>query len=313
MLSFLRGYAVAVLEDAASESSADGSPPVGVEVVAGDLMHVSEVMSNTPSLDQVMTDDTVPTAARRAVAGDLLASRIVPPALRIVERAILIERADNLLPALGDLAEQALLFFDLGPDQFEVEEPVLGRIGTRNFASGYAAAVLEDVRNVADLEEIEQELFAFARAVESNDRLRAALADSSRPLGDRRKLISDLLGGRSNPVTVRLARAAVHGRSRGPAGALEWMAERVAEARGWRVARVMTARDIDEDERTALASALEALTGNPVELFVTEDAELLGGAVITVGNLLVDASAQHRLDQLYEELLGSDYLAMETN
>ncbi len=241
MLSFLRGYAVAVLEDAASESSADGSPPVGVEVVAGDLMHVSEVMSNTPSLDQVMTDDTVPTAARRAVAGDLLASRIVPPALRIVERAILIERADNLLPALGDLAEQALLFFDLGPDQFEVEEPVLGRIGTRNFASGYAAAVLEDVRNVADLEEIEQELFAFARAVESNDRLRAALADSSRPLGDRRKLISDLLGGRSNPVTVRLARAAVHGRSRGPAGALEWMAERVAEARGWRVARVMTA------------------------------------------------------------------------
>ena len=101
--------------------------------------------------------------------------------------------------------------------------------------------------------------------------------------------------------------------ARGPAGALEWMAERVARTRGWHVARVMTMRDIDEDERTALASALEALTGNPVELFVTEDAELLGGAVITVGNLLVDASAQHRLDQLYEELLGSDYLAMETN
>ena len=44
---------------------------------------------------------------------------------------------------------------------------------------------------------------------------------------------------------------------------------------------------------------------------MTEDASLLGGAVITVGNLLVDASAQHRLDQLYEELLGSDYVAME--
>jgi F-type H+-transporting ATPase subunit delta len=89
------------------------------------------------------------------------------------------------------------------------------------------------------------------------------------------------------------------------------MAERVAEARGWRVARVASARDLGESERDALGSALEALTGSPVELLVTEDAGLLGGAVITVGNLLVDASAQHRLDQLHEELLGSDYVAME--
>ena len=43
---------------------------------------------------------------------------------------------------------------------------------------------------------------------------------------------------------------------------------------------------------------------------MTEDAELLGGAVITIGNLLVDASAQHRLDQLHEQLLGSDTSAM---
>ncbi len=214
MLNFLRGYAVAVLENAASGSSADGSPPVGVEDVARDLGAVSEMMSRTSSLVEVMTDEMVPTAARRAVADDLLASRVVPPALRIVERAIVVERADNLLPALSELAELALQFFELGADQFAAEEPILGRVGARHVASGYAAAVLEDVRNLADLEEIEQELFTFARAVESNDRLRAALADSSRPIGDRRQLISDVLGGRSNPVTVRLARAAMHSRSR---------------------------------------------------------------------------------------------------
>lgn len=163
MLSFLRGYALAVLENAASGSPADGAPPVGVESVAADLGAVYEMMSRTPSLGEVMTDEMIPTAARIAVADDLLASRIVPPALRILKRAILVERADSLFPAMSELAEQALQFFELGPDQFEVEEPVLGRVGTRHFASGYAAAVLEDVRNVGDLEEIEQELFTFAR------------------------------------------------------------------------------------------------------------------------------------------------------
>jgi F0F1-type ATP synthase delta subunit len=311
MLTFLRGYAVAVIQNAASGSSSDVPPPVGVESVARDLREVSEVMGRTPSLVQVMTDEMVPMNARRAVANELLASRIVPPALRIVERTIAIERADTFLTALSELAEVALLFEDLGPEQFEAEEPLLGRVGSRHHASGYATAVLEDVRTVAELEEIEEQLFAFARTVNSSNALRSALADSSRPVGDRRTLISELLNGRANPVTVRLARASLHSRTRDPSGALEWMAERVAEARGWRVARVASARDLGESERDALGSALEALTGSPVELLVTEDAGLLGGAVITVGNLLVDASAQHRLDQLHEELLGSDYVAME--
>ena len=187
-------------------------------------------MSRTPSLVQVMTDEMVPAIARRSVASELLVSRIVPPALRIVERTIVIERADSLLPGLSEVADLAMLFVDLGPEQFEVEEPLLGRVGARHFASGYATAVLEDVQTVTELEQVEEQLFAFARAVDSSNVLRSALADSSRPVGDRRGLISDLLGGRADPVTVRLARASLQSRTRDPSGALEWMAERVAEA-----------------------------------------------------------------------------------
>ena len=220
---------------------------------------------------------------------------------------------DNLLTALNELADLALQFVELGPQQFEAEEPLFGRVGARHLASGYATAVFEDIAAVSELEEIEDQLFRFARTVDSNEGLRRALADSSRPVSDRRNLVSDLLDGKVNPVTVRLAWSAMLSRSRDPSGALDWMAERVAEARGWRVARVSTARDLETSERTDLARALEELTGNPVELLVTEDARLLGGAVITVGNLLVDASAQHRLEQLYEQLLGSDHVALEMN
>jgi F-type H+-transporting ATPase subunit delta len=72
------------------------------------------------------------------------------------------------------------------------------------------------------------------------------------------------------------------------------------------VARVRSARAIDEDEQRRLAQALQRLTRQPVELQVTEDPSLLGGAVVQVGDLLVDASAEHRLQQLEEHLLGTE-------
>ncbi len=316
MLTFLRGYAIAVLENVASESTSDVSPADGTvqgDVVARDLREVFEITSRTPALARVITDEVVPPNARRAVVTELLSARIVPPARRIVERAIVTERADGLLTVLNEIAELALHFVELGSEQFAAEEPLFGRVGARHIASGYATAVLEDVQTVAELEQIENELFGFARTVDSTDVLRSALADPSRSVSDRRDLISDLLHGRANPVTVRLARASMNSRSRDPGGSLDWMAERVAEARGWHVARVSSARDIDETERASLSRALEELTGSPVELLVTEDATLLGGAVITVGNLLVDASAQHRLDQLYEQMLGSEYVALGSN
>jgi F-type H+-transporting ATPase subunit delta len=303
MDTWLRGYEIAVLQNA--ESGAPG----GVAAVAGDLRQVSDVTGRTPALAEVLTDEVVAAAARRAVAEDLLTGKIVDPALRIVLKAITAERADSLLSVLIELTDVATQFVDLGSQEFEVQEPILGRIGARKLAFGYATCVFEDVASVSDLEEVEEELFSFAAVVRANAGLRSALSDSSRPVGDRRRLVSALLEGKVGAVTIRLARAALHGRSRDPSGSIEWMAERAAEARGWRVARVTSARGLDDAERADLSRALQDLAGNPVELLVTEDAELLGGAVIALGNLLVDASAQHRLDQLHEQLLGSDRLA----
>jgi F-type H+-transporting ATPase subunit delta len=300
----LRGYATAVLENVETDTASGGAA-----TVARDLREVSDMIGSTPALAQLVTDEVVPASARRAVVADLLSSRIAAPALRMVQRAITTEHADVLLSIFGDLAELARQFVDLGPTEFEAEEALFGRLAARRLSSGYAEAVFEDQPAVADLEEIEDQLFRFARTVESSPALRGALADSSRPIGDRRQLISSLLDGRVSPAAERLARAALHGRSRDPVGVFDWMAERTAEARGWRVARVSAARSLDDRERTALAGVLENIVGHPVELLVTDDDALLGGAVISIGNLLVDASAQHKLEQLQEQLLGPDRLA----
>ena len=88
---------------------------------------------------------------------------------------------------------------------------MLGRLGSRNRVSGYAAAVFEAV-TVAELEEIEDQLFRFARTVESNRRLRSALGDRDLPVAVRQQVIAELLGDKVLPATAAAGRLRRAGR-----------------------------------------------------------------------------------------------------
>ncbi|HZU78698.1 MAG TPA: ATP synthase F1 subunit delta [Acidimicrobiales bacterium] len=294
----LRGYTTAVVADVARTDR-------GV-ILAEDMNAVAHLVSRTNDLAVVITDFAVPAGARRAVLQDLLASRVDPLVVRIVLRAVTTERADELPTTLHDLYELLRHHHDLGPEELRAEEPTLSRTGWRAFASGYAAAVFEDVEQASELEDIEDELFRFTRIVESNGELRSALSDPSRSVEGRKALLDTLLAGKVRPATLALVAVLLQGHVRDLVASLDWLVEQAARARGWRVARVRTARPIGADEQHDLSGAMEHLTNQPVELQITEDPALIGGAVIQIGDLLVDASARHRLEQLQEHLLGSE-------
>jgi len=130
------------------------------------------------------------------------------------------------------------------------------------------------------------------------------LTDRDLPVEARHGIVDQLLSDRADPATVRLARFVVAGgRPRDFVGALDWLVEQTANARGWRVARVRSAEPIEDEQRHQLAESLSHFTGSSVELQVTLDPTLLGGAVIQIGDLQIDASARGRLDHLREELL----------
>jgi ATP synthase F1 delta subunit len=291
----LRGYTAAVVGDA---TAVDLGGQLADEVNA-----VHHLVSRTNDLAVAMTDFAVPLAARTAVLEDLLRDRVHPLVLRLVLRALRTERAEELPTVLHDLYEFIRHEHEFGPDELRAEEPVLSRLSWRDYASGFAAAVFEGIDSVAEIEEIEDELFRFTRIVESNPALRTALADPTTPVDARRQLLEDLLAGKAQPATVRLVSVLLEGHVRDLVASLYWLVEQAARARGWRVARVRTARPVDAEAQHALAAAMEHLTHQPVELQVTEDPGLLGGAVVQIGDLLVDASAQHRLEQLQEHLL----------
>jgi len=195
---------------------------------------------------------------------------------------------------------------DLHPEELGAEEPIVSRTAWREFMAGYSDAVFEGIHETSELEEIEDELFRFARVVEASAPLRSVLSDPSLPLPSREQFLGELLEAKVRRATLELIRMTIQGRVRDLAASLDWLVEQAARARGWRIARVSTGLPIDDDEHRLLTDALERLTNRPVELQILADPDILGGAVIHIGDLLVDASAQRRLDQVEEHLLSHE-------
>ncbi len=256
----LRGYTAALLADQARDALG--------EQIAEELNAVAHLVSRTNELAVALTDFAVPPPARKAVLEDLLSERVHAISLKIVLRAVATGRVEEFPTALHELYELARHMHDLGPEELRAEEPIVSRTAWREYVAGYSDAVFETVPDTSQLEEIEDELFRFARVVESSPGLRSVLSDASVRVESRDQVLDDLLGNKVQPATLKLIRTTVQGRVRDLASSLDWLAEQAARARGWRVARVFTGLPLDADEHRALAEALQRLTSQPVELQV---------------------------------------------
>ncbi len=163
----------------------------------------------------------------------------------------------------------------------------------------YASALFSVARSEGSLAEVEDELFRFARTLESNDELRTTLTDAALPASRRQQIVEDLLGGRANPVTVALASMVVGaGRSRDLVAIIDELVRISASEANKELAEVRSAVPLTDEQRTRLAEALGQATGKTIELKVVVDPSVLGGLVAQVGDTVIDGSVRSRLEQL---------------
>lgn len=168
---------------------------------------------------------------------------------------------------------------------------------------GYARALFEVARAEGTLDEVEDELFRFARSYEASDELRQALTDSDIPVAKRQAIVEDLLGGRVTPTTTQLVSMVVgSGRSRDLPAIIDRLVERAASAKDLEVADVRSAVPLTADQVDRLKAALANATGKNVEVKVTVDPSVLGGIVATVGDTVIDGSVRTALEQLKSRL-----------
>ena len=169
---------------------------------------------------------------------------------------------------------------------------------------GYAAAFFEVARAEGALPVVEEELFKLSDVLASSDELRATLTDASIPSEKRQEIIQDLLAtGKATPITTNLVSFVVGaGHARELPGIISRLVERAASERKHAVAEVRSAVPLDQDQRTRLASALSKNLGKEVEVKVHVDPSVLGGLSARVGDVVIDGTVRHRLDQLKETI-----------
>jgi len=168
---------------------------------------------------------------------------------------------------------------------------------------GYASAIFEVAHAEGVLDQVEDELFRFARVLEGSDQLRQTITDPALPSERRQGIVEDLLGGRAHPLTGHLVAFVVAaGRARELPAIIDLVVERAAAARRRVVAEVRSAIPLDDDQRTRLAHALSSNLGKQVEVKVVVDPSVLGGLSARVGDTVIDGTVRHRLELLRESL-----------
>jgi F-type H+-transporting ATPase subunit delta len=167
---------------------------------------------------------------------------------------------------------------------------------------GYARALFEIARAEGTLDEVEDELFRFARTYESNESLRETLTDEMVPAAMRQAVVEDLLG-KATPTTVQLVSMVVgSGRGRDLPAIIDSLVQRASASKNLEVAEVRSAVPLTDDQQDRLKAALTNATGKQVNLKVVVDPSVLGGIVATVGDTVIDGSVRTRVDQLKSRL-----------
>jgi len=167
----------------------------------------------------------------------------------------------------------------------------------------YARALLDIVVAEGHLDEVEDELFRFARIVEGNDDLRMTLANPGLPLDRRAAIVDELLDNRALAITKSIAAFIVGiGRGHDLPTIVDRFVALAAEGREHAVAEVRSAVPLDDSQRQRIAEALSRATRKHVEVKVIVDETVLGGIVATIGDTVIDGTVRHRLEQLKEQI-----------
>lgn len=235
------------------------------ETFATDMFAVVDALDSSATLRRAVTDPGTPEGARRGLVHGLFDGK--------VDRAV----AD-----------------------FVAEAATLRWAGGRTFAAALERQAVHAVLIVADrrgdLEDTEDQLFRFARLVESNPDLRNVLADRSIDRSKRQELVDELLRGRATDATIMLAKRAVAARERTFANTIEGYVTLAAAQKNRVVATVRVAKPLTSDQRDRLHAALTKQIGRDVAIQEVIDPEILGGVRVELGDEVFEGTVVDRLE-----------------
>jgi F-type H+-transporting ATPase subunit delta len=176
------------------------------------------------------------------------------------------------------------------------------------YASRYARAFAEAVEAAKiDPADIGRQLDDFAFAWNESPELRQLLENPVFP-AEQKVSVLDALNqkiGLSQLVRNFIAVLIDHDRISGFTEVVAEYRREIDRRQGIYEVSIVSARQLENDERQQLESQVGQLAGGRVNATYRQDPTLLGGVIVTVGSTVYDGSVRGRLDRLKEELVAS--------
>lgn len=169
--------------------------------------------------------------------------------------------------------------------------------------TGYARALFEMAQAEDVVARVEEELFRLRELLKGNPELLQFLKDPNIKHEGKRAALSDLFQGRVHPLVLSsLISLSDQDRAGRLLHVIEEFSAIAAAARQTVTGEIITAINLDEATVSRIATELSRITGKNVKLLQRVDPAILGGAVIQVGEQIIDGSLRRKLDQIKDKL-----------
>jgi F-type H+-transporting ATPase subunit delta len=244
------------------------------QTLAADLYAVAGLLAGQPRLRRTLGDPSTDATTRGELLRSLLAGKVSAAAIELAGAAV-----EQRWSSPWDLA-----------DSLEIQAN---------------DALLSAAEQQGSLDEVEDELFRFERILDGAGALTSALDEAAVPSERRTALLRSVLSGKASPITVELlAHAVASGRKRSIELAIDDLLQASAARRNRTMARVISARELTDEQSNRLQSALSAMYGRPINVRTAVDPAIQGGLVIRVGDEVIDGTVASRLAAARAALAG---------
>jgi F-type H+-transporting ATPase subunit delta len=166
----------------------------------------------------------------------------------------------------------------------------------------YAEALFEVAKEKGKLEEIRDQLAEFADAIASDRDLQVFFFSPYFSSAEKREGIAKAVSGADPELVNFLELLAEKHRMPAIFRIRRRTDELVAEELKQLEVNVTSAVELDQGVVRQVGEEIEKQTGRRVELSSSVDPDILGGLVLKVGNMVLDASLRNRLERMRREI-----------
>ena len=240
---------------------------------SADLFTALTVLSSSVGLRRALTDNSRDAASKAELISNLFSKNVTEAAKTLFSQAASLRWSN---PA-------------------EIADAI------ENLAVESASAAAD---KIGELEQLEHQLFDFARVLIANPEFRQALNTASDTDASKVSLLESVVNGKYSLHTINLLkRVVVLRRGRSIDATLATYSNYVSNSRNRLVAHVKTAIALTDSQISALIAALTKQMGKEVHINIEIDPKVLGGISIRYADDVIDGTVVNRLAEASRALV----------